>query len=691
MEMTEFEQLSYLVENLTTNAKNGFDKPNLKKLKSMCKSSNECLEQSFRLLFTQLRKEHSEIRLASVALIDEFFQRSHLFRTMLLDSFADFLELAAGTNFDVPLPGPKSAADELVKATMKCVHNWHQKYGSAYKKLALGYNFLKGTKKMQLINANEVQTEIQRNAAEDRRRKKDEFNRKRLDKIISDIKSNMPEIVSCVAELEACFSLLVPNFNEIDGEITKEEEQSAIVNEPRSSGILSHDYNIVIDIPQHIFNFVQINRNEDNEVILENLRDREKILRNVHISKVKAWLVQLGVCGAPSELMKQIIDLKATIMKTFDKSRDLVVSQNTADELPSTSGLSSSLNSIGTESESSDDDFVEVPEKLILTSHSLPRSTKDIDQCVKIGHADASIKIQNSSDTHVWKPIRDDDDMDDPTSYLRALAVQRKRARTAENKFQKSGDKKRELRKLHPKKLKTGLTYGKSSCKPSSSITAPVVPFGADLLEWDEAKKKELKETLSMGMARELDIGHRFWSGDTASRGDEVSEAALTALTTRSIPFVGQFEPVKRSCRAPLPSGKLCPRMDRFKCPFHGPIIARDGSGCPTNPEDRRKLEKTMKPSREKNDWQDPELLEELKAITGVDLKMPARSEKKRKKKKKYENLTDVRNMKDTSRFRLQKKVLDPKSIKRVSETLDRIEAKRNFQKFGNNFNYALN
>jgi len=40
---------------------------------------------------------------------------------------------------------------------------------------------------------------------------------------------------------------------------------------------------------------------------------------------------------------------------------------------------------------------------------------------------------------------------------------------------------------------------------------------------------------------------------------------ALEVSKSRVISFVGEFEPVKWKCRAPLPNGKLCQRMDRHK------------------------------------------------------------------------------------------------------------------------------
>ena len=72
----------------------------------------------------------------------------------------------------------------------------------------------------------------------------------------------------------------------------------------------------------------------------------------------------------------------------------------------------------------------------------------------------------------------------------------------------------------------------------------------------------------------------------------------------------GKFEPVKWTCRAPLPSGRLCPRRDRFKCPLHGPVIARDNMGRPEDVVKRVREELKEEEERNRNpDWQNPQLL----------------------------------------------------------------------------------
>ena len=66
--------------------------------------------------------------------------------------------------------------------------------------------------------------------------------------------------------------------------------------------------------------------------------------------------------------------------------------------------------------------------------------------------------------------------------------------------------------------------------------------------------------------------------------------------------------------------------MDREKCPLHGKIVARDNKGQPSATEDRLAQEKREEEENRRNpDWQDPKLLRDLKAATGVDLKMPTK------------------------------------------------------------------
>ncbi len=52
------------------------------------------------------------------------------------------------TDPDEPLPPPKAAAKTLKESALRAIQEWHNKFGKAYKQLALGYNFLKFQKKV---------------------------------------------------------------------------------------------------------------------------------------------------------------------------------------------------------------------------------------------------------------------------------------------------------------------------------------------------------------------------------------------------------------------------------------------------------------------------------------------------------------------------------------------------------------
>lgn len=69
----------------------------------------------------------------------------------LLFLLQDFLELTVETDSEQPLPPPKEVARKLRSLAIQTVQSWQSSYGTAYKKLALGYHFLKQVKKVRGI------------------------------------------------------------------------------------------------------------------------------------------------------------------------------------------------------------------------------------------------------------------------------------------------------------------------------------------------------------------------------------------------------------------------------------------------------------------------------------------------------------------------------------------------------------
>lgn len=222
-----------------------------------------------------------------------------------------------------------------------------------------------------------------------------------------------------------------------------------------------------------------------------------------------------------------------------------------------------------------------------------------------------------------------------------------------------------------------------SSKRDAHLSVAPVLAFGPDLERW-ELNSDKLPEIPQLV---QFDSCHRFWTSMETEKNAPNQEIA-GALLTRTIPYVGKFEPVKWFCRAPLPNGQLCSRQDRLRCPFHGRILARDVNGVPVNEEERRREDEAKLRAQTERvpDWQDPDLLRDLEAATGKNLKV----EKKKRRKHKMNSLTDVEKMDDTPRKRLAKKVMNPSVVKRVSAQMDEIQRKSAAENFQHNWNYSL-
>ena len=221
------------------------------------------------------------------------------------------------------------------------------------------------------------------------------------------------------------------------------------------------------------------------------------------------------------------------------------------------------------------------------------------------------------------------------------------------------------------------------------------MPFDVDLLFWEDP---------SGGAPSVIkhDSIHRFYGSKDNADEEFTPDLVKGQVRSRFMTFAGKFEPVKWACRAPLTNGKLCPRRDRIKCPFHGRIVPRDEQG---NPSDQPKpTTENEGPSStidttatNRPEWQ--EIQSEIEAATGLDLgghtkrkrhSKSSTSEKKLSKKAKYARLTNLKKHDNTPRNRLEKKVLSEKAVRRVANQVDSISRKINSSRFAHQFNYSM-
>lgn len=137
-------------------------------------------------------------------------------------------------------------------------------------------------------------------------------------------------------------------------------------------------------------------------------------------------------------------------------------------------------------------------------------------------------------------------------------------------------------------------------------------------------------------------------------------------------------------CKAPLPSGRLCPRRDKVKCPFHGPIVPRDSEGAPLD-ADLRQREAEAKFQQKADEWKDPKYLKQLSLETGYDLEGKAQ----KNKRKKYPNLVDIKKLTNTPRKRLLRKISSKRVREKISNDLNALDDQAH-QQFSQQWSYSL-
>lgn len=141
---SEAADLKKIVEKIVNSGEKELDETDVKKVKKVCKSNPASLPFTFDLLLTHLKRRHAQVRVSTLQLTDVLFRRSHQFREILVERLRSVIELVVETDgVKNPLPPPKEAREQLKKLGLDTVRNWVKDYGKGYKKLELGFNYLK--------------------------------------------------------------------------------------------------------------------------------------------------------------------------------------------------------------------------------------------------------------------------------------------------------------------------------------------------------------------------------------------------------------------------------------------------------------------------------------------------------------------------------------------------------------------
>ncbi|KAL0973954.1 hypothetical protein UPYG_G00213380 [Umbra pygmaea] len=728
MDHAQRDKLSELVEELTNSGEPQLNPKKLNEVKKICKISIDYIEHFYHLIMTQLAQDHAEIRLSAFQMVSELFTRSHHFRILLVDNFQEFLDLTVETDSDEPLPPPKEVARKLKTLAIKTVQEWQATYGEAYKKLALGYHFLKQVKKVDFHDV-QARSLAERKREEEKKERLNRIYKEKVEKATKEMDEAKEEIERCLTEINNCMKLLLPTEfdlgdlkttteatnsiasvssvpnektntsmddqpccskdlddgrkrtdpetsrgmsadEEVEDSSEDEDNVEEVVDEDafiRNTGLISHKYSLDLNLSEDL----KLKETEENEAVVNTMKDLYTLISTKHLPAVRSWVQVFTKAGVPDPLLRQAIDLKNCLDRALQKHKDLHIEYKARQRR------------VMKAPESSDeDDFEEVPEKEGFEPH-IPghlREEYGLDEPPSTSVA-CKLSVQPPVNHHApsvpqfpSRPRnRTADEDQDPTCAASTLRLFKQRLPKGLVSSPSSGGG------VDPKDMARDLSEDRK--------IAPVIPFGLDLYYWG-------KDQPTAGRIIKNHSQHQFWVPTEVE--EEVENKELAAhMKSRYITFAGSFQPVKHRCKAPMPNGALCERQDRVKCPFHGRIIPRDDLGKPTNPEDAARLDKEeWKRREEQPDWRDPELMRDIELATGEDLgssKTFGKGNKgKGKRKKKYPNLSDLKKSGNTSRSRLEKKVFNPSSMRRVTDVMNKMD-KLKHAKFANQFNYALN
>ncbi|XP_045630728.1 UV-stimulated scaffold protein A isoform X6 [Ursus americanus] len=407
------QKLSKLVEELTTSGEPQLNPEKMKELKKICKSSEEQLSHAYHLLTAQLSQDHAEIRLSAFQAIDELFARSHQFRMLVVSNFQEFLELTLGTDHEQPLPPPREVAQRLRQAATRAVQGWHEKYGAAYKKLALGYHFLRHSKQVDFQDVS-ARTVAERKREEEKQKRLDRIYRERSERAIREMEEMSEEIRRCLTEVESCFRLLVPLdfatglgaslpwaglsvseqsalcqasvMNRGDeeqpccsktllactrhpgagggegpppaatGAEEQEEEEDSDSDEEgfvRRHGLGSHKYTLDVELSS---DSLRVREDEDNHAVIHSARDALKLIQYKFLPAVCSWVQLFTRAEIHGGHLEAAIHLKAELETALRRSGEL--------DIKPEDGHRREVAAPWDRDEDEDDgDFVEVPEK----------------------------------------------------------------------------------------------------------------------------------------------------------------------------------------------------------------------------------------------------------------------------------------------------------------------------------------
>lgn len=288
------------------------------------------------MLLHHLNEKHSEIRLTSLLIAKELFQRSHHFRELLTANFQDFLKLVLDIDPNIPLPPPPTALKQLKVLALKTIKEWYEVYGEAYKKLKIGYQYLVKNKSID-FNDQDARSSHVRLVSQSRESKLNVIKEQRIKAICDEICNEKDEILNCVTQIENGIQLLMhdDDFLIEEDKVTDPESTKEMSNsDMRLHGMTNANFNLLIEVKPF-----QVEVNENNKEILQCIKEQYRLLTARMMPRIIHWNISASKLGAEEQVQKQILDLKLKVESIIKQYQELNISNCNLDH-----GLESSSN-----------------------------------------------------------------------------------------------------------------------------------------------------------------------------------------------------------------------------------------------------------------------------------------------------------------------------------------------------------
>ena len=280
--------------------------------------SDAYVVEVFKVLMHHLNEKHSEIRLATLNIMKDLFTRSHTFRELLAADFQNFSKLVLDIDPKAPLPPPPAALKQLKVTAMKTIKEWYEVYGAAYKKLKIGFLYLKNSKAVDFEDF-EARSLQERLRIEERETKVNLMKQEKLSAIQKEISDEETEMLDCIAQLKNGFSLLVNDDFKLN---------ERPVNSPgspngdlRVHGMANPQFSLLIEVQPF-----QIQVTPDNEEVIRCIQDQYRLLTHRFLPIVYKWNISATKLGADGTLQKKILDFKGEIEFVLKKYQEMNLS-----------------------------------------------------------------------------------------------------------------------------------------------------------------------------------------------------------------------------------------------------------------------------------------------------------------------------------------------------------------------------